>query len=161
MIMSKHMRILAAGALSLTLLAGCQTTDAGTKQTVGAIGGAVLGGFLGSKVGGGSGQLIATGAGAVLGGLLGSSVGKSLDDVDRVMMERTSQASLEHTKAGSTSTWSNPDTGNSGSVTPTKTYQASSGEYCREYRQTIVVGGKEEEAFGTACRQPDGTWKIT
>ena len=128
---------------------------------MGAIGGAVLGGFPWIKSRWRFGSANRDRCGRCIGGLLGSSVGKSLDDVDRVMMERTSQASLEHTKAGSTSTWSNPDTGNSGSVTPTKTYQASSGEYCREYRQTIVVGGKEEEAFGTACRQPDGTWKIT
>lgn len=147
-------------ALSLTALTACENTNAGTKQTVGAIGGAVLGGFLGSKIGGGSGQLIATGAGAVLGGLVGSSIGKSLDDVDKMMMERTTQASLEHTQSGSTSTWSNPDSGHSGSVTPTTTYQTDSGQYCREYRQTIVVGGQQEEAYGTACRQPDGTWKI-
>jgi surface antigen len=45
-------------------------------------------------------------------------------------------------------------------VTPTRTYQQSSGEYCREYQQTVTVGGKTQEAYGTACRQPDGTWKI-
>ena len=75
-------------------------------------------------------------------------------------MRRTSQSTLETAQTGTTSSWTNPDSGNSGTITPTKTYQASSGEYCREYQQTVTVGGKTEQAFGTACRQPDGSWKI-
>jgi surface antigen len=39
-------------------------------------------------------------------------------------------------------------------------YQAANGTYCREYQQEITVGGKEQQSYGTACRQPDGTWKI-
>lgn len=155
----KSMKIFAAALTSVLLLTGCQTGK-GPKETIGAVGGAVLGGLLGSKIGGGSGQLIATGAGAVLGGLLGSSVGKSLDDTDRLMAERTTQASLEHVRTGETSTWSNPDSGASGSVTPQRTYQATSGEYCREYEQTIEIDGQLERAYGTACRQPDGSWRI-
>ena len=146
--------ILAAGLA----LAGC--ADQGTKQTVGGLGGAVLGGLLGAQVGGGSGRLWATGAGAVIGALVGSEIGRSLDDNDRRNMESTTQAALEHTQSNTTSTWTNPDSGNSGTVTPTRTYQANSGDYCREYQQTITVGGKTEDAYGTACRQPDGSWKI-
>ena len=26
--------------------------------------------------------------------------------------------------------------------------------------QTITVGGEVQQGYGTACRQPDGTWKI-
>ena len=140
---------------------GCDTTQqAGQKETLGAITGAVLGGFLGSKVGGGEGQLWATGAGAIIGALAGSSVGRSLDNTDRLMMERTSQASLEHTKTGATSTWANPDSGHSGSVTPTKTYQSNNGDYCREYEQIVTVSGEEQKAYGTACRQADGSWRV-
>lgn len=29
----------------------------------------------------------------------------------------------------------------------------------REYQTTIIVGGKRERAYGTACLQPDGTWR--
>jgi hypothetical protein len=28
----------------------------------------------------------------------------------------------------------------------------------REYQMTVIVGGKEAEAYGTACLQPDGSW---
>lgn len=146
-------------AMAASLMTACQT-NSGTKQTIGGLGGAVLGGLLGSQIGGGSGRLVAVGAGAVLGGLLGSSIGKSLDDTDKLMMERTTQASLEHVQTGQTSTWSNPDSGHAGTVTPTKTYQEAGGQYCREYQQTVTVGNEQQEAYGTACRQPDGSWKI-
>ena len=29
----------------------------------------------------------------------------------------------------------------------------------REYRTTADIGGKQEQMYGTACRQPDGSWK--
>lgn len=33
-------------------------------------------------------------------------------------------------------------------------------EYCREYMKKIVVDGKEARAYGTACLQDDGSWRI-
>jgi surface antigen len=45
-------------------------------------------------------------------------------------------------------------------ITPSNYYQSQSGQYCREYTQKIQVGGKSQEAYGTACRQPDGTWQV-
>lgn len=145
-------------ALSL-FTAGC-ADGPGPKQSAGAVGGAVLGGLLGSQIGGGSGRLWATGAGAVLGALAGSEIGRSLDQADKTYMARTTQATLEHTETGRTSTWANPDTGHSGTVTPVDTYQRDDGTYCREFQQTVTVGGDMQQAHGTACRQPDGTWKI-
>jgi len=54
----------------------------------------------------------------------------------------------------------NPDNGHTGAVTPVRTYQASSGGDCREYETTVTVGGKLERGYGTACRQPDGSWHV-
>ena len=31
------------------------------------------------------------------------------------------------------------------------------GQQCREYQRTVTIDGKTETAYGTACRQPDGT----
>ncbi|MGH8121093.1 MAG: hypothetical protein ACRESK_10815 [Gammaproteobacteria bacterium] len=41
-------------------------------------------------------------------------------------------------------------------------YSASQEEpaYCREYTKSIIVDGKEEMAYGTACLQEDGNWRI-
>lgn len=44
-------------------------------NTLGTIGGAVLGGFLGNTVGGGTGRSLATAAGVVAGGVVGESIG--------------------------------------------------------------------------------------
>ena len=54
----------------------------------------------------------------------------------------------------------NPDTGNSGPITPTKYYQNSAGQPCREYTQTVEVSGRSETAYGTACRDASGAWRL-
>ncbi len=151
-------RILLCAAVALGL-AACE--GAGTKQTVGTVGGAAAGGLLGSTIGGGKGQLAATAAGALLGALAGSEVGKSLDRADQLFMRQTSQRALETAPVGRTVAWTNPDTGNSGTVTPTRPATTTAdGTPCREYQQTVTVGGKTESAYGNACRQADGSWKI-
>lgn len=48
--------------------------DDSMKKGAAGIGGALLGGLLGSQIGGGSGQAIATGVGAAAGGLLGDNM---------------------------------------------------------------------------------------
>lgn len=52
------------------------------------------------------------------------------------------------------------DGGASGAVTALRDGTGSNGEYCREFQQEVTVGGRSERAYGTACRQPDGAWKI-
>ena len=32
--------------------------------------------------------------------------------------------------------------------------------YCRAYSQQIRIGTQVQESYGTACLQPDGTWRI-
>ncbi len=152
--------ILSFAVISVVSLSGCETGQFnGTKQTVGTGVGAVIGGYLGSKVGGGSGQLWATGAGALLGALAGSEVGKSLDKAD-LMYANKAQSRAHTAPIGETITWNNPDSGHSGSIVPTKDGYSNSGNYCREYRQTIIIDGKEEVGYGTACQLSDGTWEI-
>jgi len=31
---------------------------------------------------------------------------------------------------------------------------------CREEQHTVVIDGKQQQAFGTACQQADGTWRL-
>ena len=163
--MKKQISTLLVAATLLTSLSACQqssyTREDGQikKETMGTIGGAVIGGVLGSKVGGGSGKGIAIGIGTLLGAMAGSSIGQSLDNADMQYYNSTSQRALEVAPVGQQTTWRNPDSGNYGTVTPTRTYQ-DNGQYCREYNQTITVGGKTEKAYGQACRQQDGSWKV-
>ena len=147
-----------AAVLSLGMLPGC-VTDQGNKQVMGSLLGAGVGGFAGSKIGGGKGQLAATAAGVVLGGLLGNSIGQSLNKADQAYAYKAQSTAL-NAPVGQTISWSNPDSGNRGSVTPTRVGQdVATGAYCREYQTQIVIDGRIEDAFGAACREPDGSWK--
>ena len=130
------------------------------KTTGGALVGAGLGGLAGSQLGHGTGKLAATGAGVILGALLGGSVGKSLDRADLNYAHRTTQSTLETAPSGQPVAWRNPDSGNAGTIVARPAYQAPTGQFCREFQQTISVGGQTQEGYGTACRQPDGSWKI-
>lgn len=151
--------ILVTVVVGTMLLAGCQ--NAGTKQTVGGLGGAVVGGLAGSQIGGGTGQLVAVGVGTLLGAWAGSEIGASLDRADQAYANQAAQRAFEYSPSGSSTSWRNPDSGNYGTVMPTGgvSYQ-SDGQPCRPYSQTIYVDGRQETATGTACRRSDNTWHV-
>jgi surface antigen len=155
--MNRLATLLAASVTALSLTA----CDYGTKETIGTLAGAGLGAWAGSAIDNrGSGGVIAVAAGTVIGGLIGNQIGKGLDKVDRMEAGKAQYSSLEYGRSGQSRDWYNPDTGNGGSYTPQAAYKDKSGTYCREYQQNITVGGRNETAYGTACRQPDGTWKV-
>ena len=141
-------------------LVGCETLqNSGTKEKVGGVTGAVVGGILGSKVGGGNGRLFATGIGVLLGTLVGSEVGRSLDKSDMLFAQQAN-SQAHSSPIGQSISWNNPESGNSGYVTPVRDGSDASGRYCREYEQTIYVGGRQETGTGIACKRNDGTWEI-
>ena len=39
-------------------------------------------------------------------------------------------------------------------------YIAPNGQTCREYQTTMMINGAPQPTYGTACLQPDGTWRI-
>lgn len=154
--MKKFITLMVAFTL---LLSGC-AAPVGPKESTGTLLGAGTGALLGAQVGSGRGRIVAVAIGTLAGALLGQEIGRSLDRADRLAMEQNAQYALEYTRTNQTTTWVNPDSGNSGTLTPVRTYQAAENQYCREYQQTIIVGGQEQQAYGTACRQPDGSWLI-
>lgn len=145
-------------ALALSLSA-CESARNAPKQTAGGLLGGVGGAVVGAQFGGGTGKLATTAAGALLGAWLGSEVGKSLDNADRAALQQA-QSSAYSAPVGQPITWNNPQSGHYGSVTPTRDGTAANGSYCREFQNTVTIDGKTEHAYGTACRQPDGSWKI-
>jgi len=159
--MYKHFVISIAFILSMSLTA-CATNPYGgyskpSKETQGAVAGGVIGGLLGSTVGDGRGTVWATAAGTLIGALAGAHVGRQLDDSDRYQAGQT----LETAPTGSTKEWVNPDSGTAYSVTPTHTYETNQGTPCREFTMDAEVGGEAEQVYGTACRQADGSWKMS
>ncbi len=155
---------MSATKIAVTLLAGtlvlsaCSRTT-GEKETAGTLLGAIGGAVLGSTVGSGSGQIIATAVGGIIGMYLGNEIGASLDRADQAYALQAQQAAHEQ-PVGSTVTWNNPESGNHGSFTPFRDGQDQYGNYCREYQTTVTIGGEVQSAYGTACRQPDGSWII-
>jgi len=136
----------------LVLLTGCNPT----KQDIGTLVGAGTGAFIGSQIGGGTGQLAAVAIGALLGGYIGGSIGQDMDELDQYK----TQVALETSPTGSTMAWNNPDTDIDYSVTPTRTYDSNSGP-CRDYTTEAVIEGRAEIVHGTACRGSDGSWQAT
>ena len=150
--------VVAALIASTLALSGC-ANDAGPNQTGGALLGAGLGGLLGSQFGRGDGRLAATAIGVLAGAAIGSNIGKRLDEVDRQRMREAEQRAY-NAPLNEPIIWNNPNTGHSGSVTPTREGRRPNGDYCREFQSNITVGGQSEKGYGTACRQADGSWKI-
>lgn len=99
----------------------------------------------------------ATGA-PVLGGIRSSDLGRTLDPSDLQRASQVESYALESGQAGAEHRWSNPATGTSGSFVVGDVYQINRTE-CRDYTHNIVVGGTTRTIRGTACRQPDGTWR--
>ena len=151
---------IACAILAVSLLAGCADMQGvGTKQGFGTLGGAAAGGLAGAQIGKGSGQLAATAGGVLLGALLGNSIGSSLDKADSVYAERSLQQALRG-KSGKRYRWTDREADASGEFIPLNDARRTDEGYCREFQQNVVVGGRSERAYGTACQQRDGSWRI-
>lgn len=85
---------------------------------------------------------------------------KVLDNLNEAQQREHEAAQVQATTAplNQPVTWN--DGNASGSVTAVREGTSNNGRYCREFQQTIEVGGKKEDAFGTACQNPDGSWEI-
>jgi surface antigen len=125
------------------------------REALGAVLGGVAGGVIGSQVGKGSTRTVTTIGGAVIGVIVGGAIGRSMDRVDQACIGQA----LEQAPAGQSVAWTNPD-GGQYQVTPVRTYEAGDGRYCREYQTSAIIGGRKEKVYGTACRQPDGSWQV-
>lgn len=86
----------------------------------------------------------------------GHKAGRGIARTDEICFNQA----FEHAPDRETITWDNTRQGAEYQVTPTKSVRTRSGEYCREYQAKAVVGGKISNTYGTACRQPDGSWKL-
>jgi surface antigen len=154
------------GAVLLVLVYGSacatmQSAKSGAQNNPKAVLGAVVGAGAGALVAGalgGRGWTVV--AAALAGGLLGGAIGRRLDQKDKQMAAEAAHRAFESNRSGQESVWNNPDSGNHGSITPTKTRQLANGQYCREYRQDIWIGEEKEQTYGTACRQADGSWQV-
>lgn len=159
--MGKHLRMgyIALPVAAMLALGGCADDGRGGNEMGGTLAGAAVGGLVGSQFGWGSGRLAATAAGTLLGAYIGNSIGRQLDEADRVRM-REAERRAYSAPLNQPIIWDNPNSGNSGSITPIRDGQSTTGRYCREFQSEVTVGGQKQSAHGTACREPDGSWRI-
>lgn len=151
-----HKFLAAMTLAAVTALGGCAANNTGrANEQAGVVIGAIAGGLLGSTMGKGSGKTAAIMAGTVAGAIIGGRIGQSMDATDRLKTNNV----LETVPDNRSTTWHNPNSGYEYTVTPTKTVEYEEGP-CREYVVKAKIGGKLEDVYGTACRQPDGSWKI-
>ncbi len=157
--MNRLVAQLSATVVAVSLLAAC-SNDMGQKQAAGGIIGGAAGGLAGAQFGHGSGKVAAAVLGTLIGAAIGSEAGKSLDKADQMYAQRAEQQA-HAAPMGQTIRWNNPESGNQGTYTPVREgTDTATGAYCREYQTTVVVGGQTQQAYGTACRQADGSWKV-
>ncbi len=126
------------------------------RELIGSIIGGAGGALLGSTIGKGDGRLAAVAAGTFIGMIVGGSIGRSMDRID----EQCIAEGLERVPDGEPVVWRNPDAGADYRMTPVESYTDRNGQYCREFQPTVTIGGRTEQAYGTACRQPDGSWQV-
>ena len=144
-----------------TALSGCG--GMGQNETAGSIIGGVTGAVVGNQFGSGDGKTAATALGAVIGAMVGGNVGRSLDATSRQRAGAAAEHALDTADVGESITWENPDNAGGpayGSATVTRQGATSDGRTCREFQQTVIIGGREEQSYGTACRDDNGDWKI-
>lgn len=124
-------------------------------ELLGRILGGAAGAAIGSQVGGGDGRTAAVIGGTIIGALIGGNIGRTMDQTDQNCIGQA----LEHAPDRQTVRWNDPGNGAQFSVTPVRTEPAGNDRYCREYVTEVIIGGRSEQAYGTACRQPDGSWE--
>lgn len=121
--------------------------------------GAVIGGLLGSTIGGGAGRTAAIAAGAVAGGFVGNMLFKK--NAKSPYEGQAFVRAMNGTPSGQRLTWSDPSTGENGWVEPTDTRRNSKNQVCRDFRRGLSVGGETvDQTQGTACQESNGAWKI-
>lgn len=111
--------------------------------------GGAAGGVVGHQFGKGSGKTAATIGGAVLGSAIGAGA----------TYQTCTEQVFHQVPLGMPVYWQTADAGEAYSVTATRDYRTA-GRYCREYQAISTVAGRQQQTYGTACMQPDGSWQI-
>ena len=126
------------------------------REVLGAVLGGAAGAVVGSKVGEGDDRFITTVGGAIIGAVVGGAIGKSMDDADQACAAQA----MEYANFKQSVKWHNR--GASYTMTPVGLVPTGGrGLECRRYSMLSERAGARESTQGTACRQPDGSWRLT
>ena len=157
------MRFLQATLLTAALTAATGCASMSQQETAGTVLGGVAGAVVGNQFGKGDGRTAATALGAVIGATVGRNIGQALDKTSQARAGAATERALETADIGEAITWENRNNAEGpahGTATVVRQGSDSEGRTCREFQQTVVIGGREEQSYGTACRDENGDWKV-
>lgn len=165
-----RIRTFAVASLLMTVVA-CQHTQntyhsacnepSPLAKLVGITLGGLAGGYGGSHIGQGNGRLAAIGVGAVAGAAVGNAL---------VSQKHNSPGCYTHPSnavqralnapVGQAVKWDDYQYDEQGVSKSISQYRTQQNLTCREYVSDVLIGGRRETVYGTACLQPDGQWRI-
>ena len=128
----KHFGIFAATGLVSLALAGCTTSSGGRGATANSA--------------------------VYIAALQGGIVSRTGVELSRSQTQRALEAeyrALEAAPGGQPVTWAGGEV--RGEVVAAAPYQVGQ-QNCRQFTHKVVSGGRELQARGAACRNPNGTW---
>lgn len=73
-------------------------------------------------------------------------------------LHAVAQARAMSARIGEYTVWEDGDA--TGGVTALRPDTDSAGRQCREFYQTVTIGDTTKQAYGTACRRADGSWRV-
>lgn len=148
-------------SVALMPLAGCdyveQQTGLNKDTQTGTLGGAAFGGIIAALADANPAWIAAS---IILGGVTGGVIGNYLGQDDAQKHATTNLHALDTLGQGQTSSWSNGQSGNSGSTTVTSVTTRPDGAVCKAYRETVHTKAETVTKEATACKVPGGSWKI-
>lgn len=154
--------VVVIGVMATTPLVGCATiereTGIGRKAQTGAAAGGATGGVIAALAGANPAWIAAS---VILGGVAGGLIGNELGKKDKEKYAASGYEAISTMGKGGRTSWSNPQTGNSGTTTVDDVWTKADGTKCKRFTQTITASGNTHSTSGIACQEQDGTWKIT
>ena len=166
----KTMKILAVVVMSVGLVGAAATDSRAQNDTLlgGLLGGAA-GAGIGAAFGGGKGAAIGGVSGLLLGALAGNSIGRNRNRYDPPPQQGyyappPTYYGYQQQPAGYAQGYAAPPAYTAPPAYAPQSVPAQapaySANYCRDFNQTIIIDGVEKNAYGKACLQQDGSWRI-
>ncbi len=153
--------VIVLAGLAVAPLYGCkqveEQTGLSTQAQTGALGGAAFGGIVAALAGANPAWIAAS---TILGGVTGGVIGDYLGQSDAEQHAQTNLRALDTLGPGQTASWSDPQTGNSGSTTVNNVYRQGDGSVCKGFTETVRTSAKTVTQQATACKTQGGTWEV-
>lgn len=152
--------ILVCLVATVPVIVGCETveekTGIGKGAQIGGVSGAAAGGLIAGLAGASPAWIAAS---VILGALAGGLIGNELDKKDKEKYAASGYDAISTQGKGSETSWTNPETGNSGTTKIDDVWTRADGTTCKRFTQTITAKGKTNTTSGVACKQGD-VWKV-